>query len=141
MKVLLRFLAWLPPGLSAALVVVGLAAMVQSASWPPHVQVNPQFVYLLLALAFPTVGALIAHRYPANLVGWLLCAVGLASGAELTQDGPYVFLGGIEHYHQLVRDLPIRMARGDQPQDFHFALGERLDELWMHVQHAFDATP
>ena len=34
----------------------------------------------VLSLAFPTVGALIVSRLPANLVGWIFCGVGLLYG-------------------------------------------------------------
>ena len=36
----------------------------------------------LAFLAFPTVGALVASRRPANPVGWLFCALGVPLGVE-----------------------------------------------------------
>jgi hypothetical protein len=43
-------------------------------------------VYVLLALMYPTLGALIASRHPSNVIGWMFCAAGLAiSGAACAQ--------------------------------------------------------
>jgi hypothetical protein len=36
-----------------------------------------------LALAFPTVGAIIASQRPGNAVAWIFCAIGLCGGAEV----------------------------------------------------------
>src|SRR5215204_5578875 len=43
---------------------------------------------LVLSLAYPTVGALIASRLPANPIGWIFCGVGLLyAGGSFTE--PY----------------------------------------------------
>jgi hypothetical protein len=40
-------------------------------------------LYIAVALlAYPTVGAIVASRRPKNLVGWILCAIGLLFGVE-----------------------------------------------------------
>jgi hypothetical protein len=36
----------------------------------------------VLALAYPTIGALIASRLPANPVGWIFCGTGLLYAAQ-----------------------------------------------------------
>src|SRR5215208_3810847 len=45
---------------------------------------SPGFAVLtgVLSLAYPTVGALIASRLPANPIGWIFCSLGLLYGAE-----------------------------------------------------------
>jgi hypothetical protein len=45
---------------------------------------SPGFAVLTggLSLAYPTVGALIASRLPANPIGWIFCSLGLLYGAE-----------------------------------------------------------
>jgi hypothetical protein len=39
--------------------------------------------FLVLALAFATVGALVAARLPSNPIGWIFCLTGLANGLQL----------------------------------------------------------
>src|SRR5215210_672937 len=44
-------------------------------------------------LAYPTVGAIVASRRPKNLVGWILCAIGLLFGVEAFAEAyPYYAL-------------------------------------------------
>jgi hypothetical protein len=44
-------------------------------------------------LAYPTVGAIVASRRPKNLVGWILCAIGLLFGVEaFAESYPYYAL-------------------------------------------------
>jgi signal transduction histidine kinase len=46
---------------------------------PPEERLAPSLAVLtgVLSLAYPTVGALIASRLPANPIGWIFCGVGL----------------------------------------------------------------
>jgi uncharacterized membrane protein len=45
----------------------------------PEARLGPGLAVLMgvLSLAYPTVGALIASRLPANPIGWLFCGLGL----------------------------------------------------------------
>jgi hypothetical protein len=51
-------------------------------------------LYIAVALlAYPTVGAIVASRRPKNLVGWILCAIGLLFGVEAFAEAyPYYAL-------------------------------------------------
>src|SRR5829696_4271232 len=51
---------------------------------PPGERPGPALAVLtgVLSLAFPTVGALIAARLPANPIGWIFCGVGLLYTAQ-----------------------------------------------------------
>src|SRR5919112_1222115 len=51
-------------------------------------------LYIAVALlAYPTVGAIVASRRPNNLVGWILCAIGLLFGVEAFAEAyPYYAL-------------------------------------------------
>jgi hypothetical protein len=52
-------------------------------------------VYIWIALlAYPTVGAIVASRRPKNLVGWILCGMGLLFGVGAFADAyAYYTLG------------------------------------------------
>jgi signal transduction histidine kinase len=72
-------LAWAACVLSA-LFVAGSAALLPSH---PADGLVPEVLLLVGALCFSGVGALIATRQPANLIGWLLLLTGLLSSASL----------------------------------------------------------
>ncbi|MDQ3900713.1 MAG: hypothetical protein M3319_09815, partial [Actinomycetota bacterium] len=78
-----RWLPWLLWGLSLAFVVIGdgLQVLQAGASGSPGF---PGWAAVTLnALAFGTVGALVAYRRPTNAIGWLFLAVGVASAVQL----------------------------------------------------------
>jgi len=72
-------LAWALWGLCVAMVMAAgvLFAFTHGASVEGK---NPgvDLVLSVLLLSFPTVGALVASRWPPNAIGWLLLAIGLA---------------------------------------------------------------
>src|SRR5919199_5287277 len=73
-------LAWLSVGVSVAL---ALPALVLAARTYPSVSgflSSPSAGNGVLALAFPSVGALIVSRRPTNRIGWLLCVEGVLNG-------------------------------------------------------------
>src|SRR5919202_5772426 len=85
-----RIATWLAWSLWAVCVaLIGLALLLDFLTGEvipagvPGVRPGPGFAVLtgVLSLAFPTVGALIAPRLPANPVGWLFCGMGVFYGA------------------------------------------------------------
>src|SRR5215203_6849402 len=81
------WLAWSLCGLCVAL--IGLALLLDFLTGEvipagtPGARPGSGFAVLtgVLSLAFPTVGALIASRLPANPIGWIFCGMGLLYGA------------------------------------------------------------
>jgi hypothetical protein len=72
------WLAWSLCAVCAALIVLALLLdFVTPESFPflPGERPGPVLAVLtgVLSLAFPTVGALIASRLPANPIGWIFC--------------------------------------------------------------------
>ena len=51
---------------------------------PTGLRPDPSLAVLtgILSLAYPTVGALIVPRLPANPIGWIFCSVGLLSAVR-----------------------------------------------------------
>jgi hypothetical protein len=83
----LRTGAWLAWSLWAVCVaLIGLALLLDFLTVTvPIPEARPPFGLAVLtgvlALAFPTVGALIASRLPANPIGWIFCGMGVLYGA------------------------------------------------------------
>ncbi len=83
-----RRLAWSLWTLSLASAVVGVAfGVLNSLSQAPILDV----LFLLLFMAFATVGALVASRRPGNAVGWTLCALGLFGTLTTASEGYAVY--------------------------------------------------
>jgi hypothetical protein len=82
-----RTAAWLAWSLCAVCVaLIGLALLLDFLTVTvPIPEARPPFGLAVLtgvlALAFPTVGALIASRLPANPIGWIFCGMGVLYGA------------------------------------------------------------
>jgi hypothetical protein len=73
------WLAWLLAGVSLLLGVAG-AVFGALNGYSPIELVREVAGGVLLAVAFPLVGALVASRRPANPLGWIFCGIGLAEG-------------------------------------------------------------
>ena len=85
-----RTAAWLAWSLCALCVVLIMLALVldfmmeESSLIEAGLRYYPGFAMLtgVLSLAYPTVGALIASRLPANPIGWIFCSLGLLYNAQ-----------------------------------------------------------
>jgi hypothetical protein len=75
-------LAWSLWALSVALAGFGLLFLFLNGSFGDLLD-ESLGIDAVFALAFPTVGAIIASRRPGNAVGWIFCAIGLCGGAEV----------------------------------------------------------
>jgi hypothetical protein len=75
-------LAWSLWTLSVAFAVFGLLFLYLNGSFE-HVLDESMGVDAAMAMAFPTVGAIIASRQSGNAVGWIFCAIGLGGGASI----------------------------------------------------------
>ena len=77
------WLAWslwaLCVGLFALSLVLLLITPPIRNKWPPEAL---SVLLRVMALTFPTVGALIASRRPKNPIGWILCGTGLLTGVR-----------------------------------------------------------
>ena len=80
-----RAAAWLAWSLWALCVGLFALTLVLLVLTPPIRNTWPEALIVLLrviALTFPTVGALIASRRPKNPIGWILCGTGLFTGVR-----------------------------------------------------------
>ena len=80
-----RAAAWLAWSLWALCVGLFALTLVLLVLTPPIRNTWPDALIVLLrvmALTFPTVGALIASRRPKNPIGWILCGTGLFTGVR-----------------------------------------------------------
>ena len=82
------WLAWSVCAVCVALIVLALLLDFLTGEvlppGPPGQRLGPGLAVLtaVLSLAFPTVGALIASRLPANPIGWIFCGMGLLYTAQ-----------------------------------------------------------
>ena len=75
-------LAWSLWALSVAFVALGLLLLYLNGSFDNLLD-ESLGIDAVFALAFPTIGAIIASRRPGNALGWIFCAIGLCGGAEV----------------------------------------------------------
>jgi hypothetical protein len=79
---IVALLAWSVWALSVVFTGLGLLFLFLNGSFEDLLD-ESLGIDAVLALTFPTVGAIIASRRPDNAVGWIFCAVGLCGGTEI----------------------------------------------------------
>ena len=77
------WLAWALWALALALTALGLWLLTLTQATDLGPRWGPRGFLALFALAFTTVGALIAAHRPANRIGWLCCWIGLGNAVQL----------------------------------------------------------
>jgi hypothetical protein len=76
--------AWLAWSLWALCMGFGVLTVLLALRTPPFPEGAPTWGVVLAVsfLAYPTVGAFVVSRRPNNLVGWILCVIGLLFGTQ-----------------------------------------------------------
>ena len=74
------WLAWLLCGVSQTLAALGLIFLILNLSYPTEHIIDYWADVMVMAVAFSTVGAVIASRRPESPIGWIFCAIGVLSG-------------------------------------------------------------
>jgi hypothetical protein len=84
-----------------ALIAVGGLLLIASRSAAIHVGAlprEPAAVWeTVLALTFPTIGALVAAHQPSNLIGWTFCAAGLTGGFAFASEQYGLYARHVRH--------------------------------------------
>ncbi len=86
-----RAIAWCIWGLSLIFTILGLTLLVLTRDMSFPERWGFRGFPALLALAFGTVGALIASRHPRNVIGWLFCVSGFLNGVEVFLEEYHVY--------------------------------------------------
>lgn len=74
------WLAWTLWGISQAWASLGVVFLISNLSRPTEHILDYWADVVVMAVAFSTVGAVIASRRPENPIGWIFCAIGVLSG-------------------------------------------------------------
>ncbi|MGH3089411.1 MAG: histidine kinase [Rubrobacteraceae bacterium] len=80
------WLAWPLWGISVILAAFGIFFLILNGSFASLIGDDSAGINASVAVAFPTVGAIIASRRPGNPIGWIFCSVGLFQGIALFAD-------------------------------------------------------
>ena len=77
------WVAWIICALSLGLATIDLVLVALNSSHPNVHIPEPWLAHTVSAVAFSTVGAVVASRRPDNPIGWLFCAIGLLAAIVL----------------------------------------------------------
>jgi hypothetical protein len=77
------WVAWIICALSLAIATIDLVLVALNSSQPDVRIPEPWLAHTVSAVAFSTVGGVVASRRPDNPIGWLFCAIGLLAALVL----------------------------------------------------------